>query len=1352
MDNSESKEIVKTPKTSFRTLEAPIRNKTTNSRKSLVEVIEISSGSEDEIDHPENATVKKPRAPSLTPKTSYLSKKYPVDEGVKKRKLPNFQSGTTPSETRNGKKRAAEVVKDEKVKLVRESSDIFFGKHAVWIPDVQNKRGAILKDRFVERGREVSMYIYIFNCQFSCELGGIVDVSFKQGTTDYIITDYSEQRVLQKLHLIELPSKVEIVTYDWLSRSIILGKVARKDSIEPSQPQSPTQTKTSPPLSPKTPIVSSAENTPSPPSSPIKIDESDEAFGAELLSGDEGNHDLGEEDEMNSEDENVGYIIDLKTGKKANFVNTVENVEKQSDVNEPRKLFKGQSTYICMHPNLISMSSPTSSSLPQESTAASPSPPTKYREANNKNEKLTTIFEKLMKQHESEGEQWRVLSYRKAINALKKHPKEIQSGKEAREIPGVGSKIADKIDEILETGKLKKIENAPAELKVLEEFMTVHGVGRIIAKQWYSKGFRSLDDVRNAVENGKLKLSHDQEIGMRYVEEFKARIPRFEMIQLSELVIKEAKKINSKLEIHVMGSFRRGAQDCGDIDLILTHPDGVSHAASLPPLLHALRKVNFLSDDLSHQDPKEKSPFYKGVCCLGEGSIHRRIDILVVPYDELGAALIHFTGNDVFNRSIRHLAGRMNMRLNQHGLFRNVLRGKARAKLNEGERIAGRTEERTWSPILETRGTQRIISRISTYSESDIIVLDFRFCQYWSMEGTNSDVLMDQNNSIAEKSNINVATEDPAFANAASSDANANVSIQTQDNNAKLVEELYYHYYLRTSETNYLYESYVFYEATRERAYFRDVLETKSPALVIKKLRYYARFIVVCLLLNRTAIIKKLMSELSTLVEEYTKQFKPADSNEWNTVIQEIETFLEAERKLSPIDLDNEGSVLVSKTRLQSSSSTSTTTASSTKDEKAKLRLQEAILVGNFQNQIKFSELTLDMYRMLQSLEREPNVNAANNAGAMAPPEQSEDGTNAGAKNANEKPKRSNPHKYLLYRPTLAQLMLYVATTFKDISENAAVMLYLSADGAKRNAKGDDTAYTGGVATNVNYSRKSSEQKVDPDQLNLVHCLHPQDLVPFTRKPLFVVIDSTNSTAFKNFPKVFSQSVVILMSPTEYPSGIKDTTPIGNLFTLFLHSPIKAIAFICSKSEVKGSVWESAIALVTSLEEIARDLISTNANVDKAYKKFIQDDFLRQFIARFVLATAIFQGHTLFKDPKNIPSSYPSLPQTLFTTPELISKITDLIGLLDVSSQFNFNVGGTTGSTVALATVPATTGVTETVSATEAMDTDPVVNAEPNPVVGSAPPGEAAVEEPVENVEIKQDIGDVKMENSNGAE
>jgi hypothetical protein len=62
---------------------------------------------------------------------------------------------------------------------------------------------------------------------------------------------------------------------------------------------------------------------------------------------------------------------------------------------------------------------------------------------------------------------------------------------------------------------------------------------------------------------------------------------------------------------------------------------------------------------------------------------------------------------------------------------------------------------------------------------------------------------------------------------------------------------------------------------------------------MVKKLRFFARFIVVCLLLNRSKLIQELMEQLAGLVEEYNNAFKPTDYPEWNVVLSEVSTFLE---------------------------------------------------------------------------------------------------------------------------------------------------------------------------------------------------------------------------------------------------------------------------------------------------------------------------------------------------------------------------------------------------------------------------------------------------------------------------
>ena len=349
------------------------------------------------------------------------------------------------------------------------------------------------------------------------------------------------------------------------------------------------------------------------------------------------------------------------------------------------------------------------------------------------------------------------------------------------------------------------------------------------------------------------------------------------------------------------------------------------------------------------------------------------------------------------------------------------------------------------------------------------------------------------------------------------------------------------------------------------------------------------------------------------------------------------------------------------------------------KEGNPKLKLQEAILVGNYANQITFSELTLDMYRMLLSLEREPSAvpGQGKTTGQLSVPvanpgdqsEQQQDDP----QDKTAATRRTNPHKCLLHRPTFSQLFYYLTSSFKELTENSALLLYLSADGAKRATKSDQNSesYTGGIATAVNSNRRATD-RVDPEQALLVNTLHPNDIVPLTRKPLFLVVDSTNSTAFKTFPKVFNQPFICLMSPTEYPSTVKDTTQIGGLFTLFLHAPLKGITFICDLNQINADVWSKSIEIADSAERAVVDLIDQDAALDKSFKRFSQDDFLRSFISRFVLCSALLTYHSAFKDAKHLPSSYPPLSASILTSPELIGKVRELVNALGVDALYSF--------------------------------------------------------------------------------
>merc|ERR1719431_860628 len=103
-------------------------------------------------------------------------------------------------------------------------------------------------------------------------------------------------------------------------------------------------------------------------------------------------------------------------------------------------------------------------------------------------------------------------------------------------LPGVGAKIALKIDEIIETGKLEKLDKIRKDdSSVAINLLTrVAGIGPAKARELYDAGIATIEDLENNAD----KLTSGQKIGLKYFEEFEKRIPRHE--------IKEIEKKNSQ--------------------------------------------------------------------------------------------------------------------------------------------------------------------------------------------------------------------------------------------------------------------------------------------------------------------------------------------------------------------------------------------------------------------------------------------------------------------------------------------------------------------------------------------------------------------------------------------------------------------------------------------------------------------------------------------------------------------------------------------------------------------------------------------------------------------------------------
>ncbi|CAP99225.1 Pc22g19370 [Penicillium rubens Wisconsin 54-1255] len=313
----------------------------------------------------------------------------------------------------------------------------------------------------------------------------------------------------------------------------------------------------------------------------------------------------------------------------------------------------------------------------------------------NPNNRTIEVLQQMLEYYTQTADQWRVMAYRKAINALRKQPNKIATRAQARAIPGIGERLADKIEEIVLTNRLRRLENAnhtPEDL-IIKEFLGVYGAGLPQASKWVAQGYRSLKDLLE-----RAPLTKQQRIGVERHSDFAQRIPRKEVEAHGAIVRKAVQAVDRDMQVIIGGSYRRGALTCGDVDCLITKPGATLEqirTMMLGLVVPRLFNSGFLQASLaisSHQDGSK----WHGASSLPGTTLWRRIDLLFVPDAEIGAALIYFTGNDIFNRSMRLLARKKGMCLNQKGLYADVLRNK-QVKLNGGRLLEGRDERRIFA-------------------------------------------------------------------------------------------------------------------------------------------------------------------------------------------------------------------------------------------------------------------------------------------------------------------------------------------------------------------------------------------------------------------------------------------------------------------------------------------------------------------------------------------------------------------------------------------------------------------------------------------------------------------------------
>ncbi|KAG8943733.1 hypothetical protein FRC04_002565 [Tulasnella sp. 424] len=169
-----------------------------------------------------------------------------------------------------------------------------------------------------------------------------------------------------------------------------------------------------------------------------------------------------------------------------------------------------------------------------------------------------------------------------------------------------------------------------------------------------------------------------------------------EQYVIEESLSREALKAKNGLDEVHDASRPSSTRDFDDIPDRQDPQDGRTHKGVLSRLLRTLSEKGVITHALAEPDFSTDGLEAKflGPCRLNATSRRRRIDILTVSYHQWGAALLYFTGDDIFNRSMRLLARHKGFSLNQRGLWAGATRDpETGEKVTEGSLVASRTEE-----------------------------------------------------------------------------------------------------------------------------------------------------------------------------------------------------------------------------------------------------------------------------------------------------------------------------------------------------------------------------------------------------------------------------------------------------------------------------------------------------------------------------------------------------------------------------------------------------------------------------------------------------------------------------------
>jgi DNA polymerase (family 10) len=287
---------------------------------------------------------------------------------------------------------------------------------------------------------------------------------------------------------------------------------------------------------------------------------------------------------------------------------------------------------------------------------------------------------------EGDPQSFRVRAYESAAQGIEARGADFSDlgVKELQQIEGVGKSTAAKIRELIDTGRVGKLDELrrkhPASVVAL---MRVPGLGpKAVNRLRAELGVQSMDDLRKALADRRLRAlkgfgEKSEEKLAKAIERLDSqgaagRTPISVALPLAERIVSRMLEVPGVVHASANGSLRRFCETVGDIDIVVAAP----HAG---PVMDAFVSMSIVERVIARGETKTSLVTRRGT----------QVDLRVVAEAQLGAARLYFTGSKGHNIKLRQRALERGFTLNEYAL----------SEIDGGKVVASATEDQIYAAL-----------------------------------------------------------------------------------------------------------------------------------------------------------------------------------------------------------------------------------------------------------------------------------------------------------------------------------------------------------------------------------------------------------------------------------------------------------------------------------------------------------------------------------------------------------------------------------------------------------------------------------------------------------------------------